>query len=146
MGINAKAQNADDAWDFIQFTNSAEWAEMKSRSTYELVARKEYLKPKNGMSYNIDAFTTLKPIPPQSTDTEKLMREKPGIWEAQSPGYELFQKVAKGEMSAKEALQEWETKGNAVLEKIKNNPTGNIDGGGKPMPLDDVAVDVKPVG
>ncbi|MGO4110157.1 ABC transporter substrate-binding protein [Paenibacillus sp. YAF4_2] len=146
MGINAKAQNADDAWDFIQFTNSAEWAEMKSRSTYELVARKEYLKPKNGMNYNIEAFTTLKPIPPQSTDTEKLMREKPGIWEAQSPGYELFQKVVKGDMSAKEALQEWETKGNAVLEKIKNNPTGNTDGGGKPMPLDDVAVEAKPVG
>jgi ABC-type sugar transport system, periplasmic component len=148
MGINTKAQNPDDAWDFVQFTNSADWAELKSRSTYELVARKEFLKPRNGLNFNIDAFTELKPIPPQSTDTEKLMREKPGIWEAQSPGYELFQKVVKGDMSAKEALQEWETKGNAVLEKIKNNPTGGggTDGGGPIVkPLDDEAVSVEAV-
>lgn len=147
MGINAKAQNPDDAWDFVQFTNSAEWAELKSRSTYELVARKEFLKPKNGLNYNINAFTTLKPIPPQSTDTEKLMREKPGIWEAQSPGYELFQKVIKDEISAKEALQEWETKGNAVLEKLKTNPNGGVGDGGGPKPLDTaVSVEAEPAG
>ncbi|WP_336772665.1 ABC transporter substrate-binding protein [Paenibacillus sp. MMO-58] len=151
MGINAKAQNPDDAWDFVQFTNSKDWAELKSRSSYELVARKEFLKPKDGMNYNINAFTTLKPIPPQSTDTEKLQREKPGIWEAQSPGYELFQKVIKGDISAKEALQEWETKGNAVLEKLKTNPNGGAGegvGGGGPIvrPLDDTAVEAVPAG
>ncbi|MFX3633419.1 MAG: ABC transporter substrate-binding protein [Candidatus Pristimantibacillus sp.] len=136
MGINANAQNAEDAWKFIQFTNSKEWAEMKARSTYELVARKEFLKPKDGVDYNIAAFTTLKPIPPQTTDSEKLMREKPGIWEAQQFGYELFQQVIKGDKTAKEALQEWETKGNVVLEKLKKNPDG-ANGGG--------AIDVKPM-
>ncbi|MUT66155.1 ABC transporter substrate-binding protein [Paenibacillus sp. NEAU-GSW1] len=136
MGINQKAANAEDAWDFIQFTNSKEWAELKSRSTYELVARKEYLKPKNGASYNIDAFTTLLPVPPATTDSEKLMREKPGIWEAQQPGYELFQQVIKGDKTVKEALQEWETKGNAVLQRINTSPDGK-DGGG--------TIDVKPL-
>lgn len=154
MGINANAQNSEDAWKFIQFTNSKEWAELKSRSSYELVSRKEFLKPKDGMSYNIDAFTTLQPIPPQSYDSEKLLREKQGIWEAQQPAYELFPQVVKGDKTAKEALQEWETKGNVVLERIKNAPTNGTEGEGggggiivEPRPAtDDVAVEAVPEG
>lgn len=137
MGINAKAQNDKDAWEFIKFTNSKEWAKLKSRSVYEMVARKEFLKPIGGLQYNMDAFTSLKPLPPTSTDADKLFREKPGIWEAQQPGYELFQEVLSGKKTSKEALTEWETKGNAVLERLKTNPNGsNGEGvGGKPMPL-----------
>ncbi|MDQ0059439.1 ABC transporter substrate-binding protein [Paenibacillus harenae] len=130
MGINAKAQNPDGAWDFIKFSNGKEWAKLKSRSLYEMVARKEFLTPIGGLQYNMDAFTTLKPLPPLSSDQEKIYREKPGIWEAQSPGYELFQKVLTGDMTVKEALAEWETRGNATLEKLKTDPTGGMDDGG----------------
>lgn len=91
MGINNKAQNDKDAWDFIKFSNSKEWAKLKSRSLYEMVARKEFLTPIGGLQYNIDAFTSLKPMP--AVDTDKIFREKPGVWEAQQPGYELFQAV-----------------------------------------------------
>jgi multiple sugar transport system substrate-binding protein len=131
MGINSKAQNDKDAWDFIKFSNSKEWAKLKSRSLYEMVARKEFLSPIGGLQYNMNAFTTLKPLPPSSSDADLIYRTKPGIWEAQQPGYELFQEVIKKTKTAKEALAEWETRGNAVLEKIKNNPTGAAtDGGG----------------
>lgn len=139
MGINSKAQNDKDAWDFIKFSNSKEWAKLKSRSLYEMVARKEFLKPIGGLQYNMDAFTTLKPLPPTSTDAEKIYREKPGIWEAQNPGYELFQEVIKGTKTSREALAEWETRGNAVLERLKTNPNGGMEGGGG-------AIDVKPMG
>jgi multiple sugar transport system substrate-binding protein len=139
MGINSKAQNDKDAWDFIKFSNSKEWAKLKSRSLYEMVARKEFLKPIGGLQYNMDAFTTLKPLPPTSTDAEKIYREKPGIWEAQNPGYELFQEVIKGTKTSREALAEWETRGNAVLERLKTNPNGGMEGGGG-------AIDVKPTG
>lgn len=139
MGINSKAQNDKDAWDFIKFSNSKEWAKLKSRSLYEMVARKEFLKPIGGLQYNMDAFTTLKPLPPTSTDAEKIYREKPGIWEAQNPGYELFQEVIKGTKTSREALAEWETRGNAVLERLKTNPNGGMEGGG-------AAIDVKPMG
>ncbi|MGO4541075.1 ABC transporter substrate-binding protein [Paenibacillus sp. 2TAB19] len=137
MGINAKAQNPDGAWDFIKFTNGKEWAKLKSRSLYEMVARKEFLTPIGGLQYNMDAFTTLKPLPPVSSDQEKIYREKPGIWEAQSPGYELFQQVLTEEKTVKEALAEWETRGNATLEKLKTDPTGGMGDGGisRPMPM-----------
>ncbi|PWV87840.1 multiple sugar transport system substrate-binding protein [Paenibacillus cellulosilyticus] len=137
MGINAKAQNADDAWEFIKFTNSPEVAKLKSRSQYELSSRKSFIKASESTTpFNIAAFYTLKPIPPSSTDTDKVYREKPGIWEAQNAGSEVFTEVVKGTKTAKEALAEWETKGNAVLEKLKTNPNGG-DGGG--------TIDVKPL-
>ncbi|MWC27403.1 ABC transporter substrate-binding protein [Paenibacillus sp. MMS18-CY102] len=130
MGINASAQNADDAWEFIKFSNSREWAKLKSRSLYELTSRKEFLKVADGSTpFNISAFYTLKPVPPTSTDADSLYREKPGIWEAQNPGNELFNEVVKGTKTTKEALAEWETKGNAILEKLKTNPTGQAEGG-----------------
>ncbi|MDQ8739340.1 extracellular solute-binding protein [Paenibacillus sp. LHD-38] len=138
MGINSKAQNDKDAWEFIKFSNSKEWAKLKSRSLYEMVARKEFLTPIGGLQYNMDAFTSLKPLPPTSTDSEKIFREKPGIWEAQQPGNELFQEVIKKTKTAKEALAEWETRGNAVLERLKTNPNGGVDGGGG-------AIDIMPV-
>ena len=129
MGINSKAQNVDDAWAFIEFTNSKEWAELKSRSNYEMVARKEFLKPIGGMQYNIDAFTMLKPLPPESTDANNIYQKYPGIWEAQSPGYELFQQVVDGTKTAREALAEWETRGNVTLERLRTNPNGSYGGG-----------------
>lgn len=142
MGINAKAQNAEGAWEFIKFTNSKEWAKLKSRSNYELVARKEFLQPLGGMSYNIDAFTLLTPLPPASYDAETLYRDKPGIWEASSIGYELFAAVKDGSKDVREALAEWETRGNVILSG--QSEIGGEEGGGivRPMPMgDDVAVE-----
>ncbi len=138
MAINSKAQNDKDAWEFIKFTNSKEWAKLKSRSVYEMVARKEFLKPIGNLDYNMDAFTTLKPLQPSSIDNDKIIREKPGIWEAQSAAYQLFQDVIDGKKEVKEALAEWETQGNAVLDRIKNNPEGGGDIGIMP--------EVRPIG
>lgn len=139
MAINTKAQNPDGAWDFIKFSNSRDWAKLKSRSNYELVARKEFLKPVGGMTYNIDAFTLLKPLPPSSVNEEAIYREKPGIWEARQIGYEMFQKVLDGTMETKAALAEWETRGNAIL--AGKSEMGEGGGVGIPRPLDDVKVE-----
>lgn len=136
MAINAKAQNSKDAWEFIKFSNSKEWAKLKSRSNYELVARKEFLEPIGGLNYNVDAFTLLTPLPPSSVDMDKIYREKPGVWEAQWIGQEMFQAVIDGTKDSREALAEWETRGNAILE---GQSEMNDDGVMIPRPLGDVA-------
>lgn len=145
MGINARAQNPDDAWDFIKFSNSREWAKLKSRSLYEMVARKEFLKPIGGMQYNLDAFTTLKPFPPSNIDEDKVYREKPGVWDAQYAGNELLQEVINGTKDTREALAEWETRGNAALERTNESPGGDGGIGIMPMPkveaMEEVAVE-----
>ncbi|NBC72190.1 extracellular solute-binding protein [Paenibacillus sacheonensis] len=141
MAINAKAQNSDDAWEFIAFNNGKQWAELKSRSTYEMVSRKSFLKPKDGMDYNIEAFYTLKPVPPQDPAIDKLYQDKPNLYQVQNIAQQLFQEVLQKKKSVDQALKEWQTKGDVMLQKIKTNPNGPLegDGGGvigEPRPLD----------
>ncbi|MOA53869.1 hypothetical protein D3C78_1773940 [compost metagenome] len=92
------------------------------------------MKPIGGLQYNMDAFTTLKPLPPSSVDTEKVYRNNPNIWEAQSIGNEMFQAVIEEKKSVREALAEWETRGNAILEQ-QTPDEGTQDG---------AAVEIKP--
>ncbi|AJY76399.1 ABC transporter substrate-binding protein [Paenibacillus beijingensis] len=128
MGINSKALNSDDAWEFIKFLNSKEWAKLKSRSMYEIPARKEFIKPIDGMTYNIQAFYSLKPIPPASMELENIGREKPGIYQIYSIGSELFQQVVQGNKTVDQALKEFSTRGNTLLQKLKTNPNGDMGG------------------
>ncbi|OXS62407.1 hypothetical protein B1A99_00635 [Cohnella sp. CIP 111063] len=152
-GINANARNTDDAWEFVKFMNGKEWAKLKSRSTYELSARKEFVKVRDGMSYNIDAFTKMKPAPLQgsSIKEQELYREKPNLNLINEMGSMLFSQVMQGSKSAKDALALWQEKGNDLLQKIKTNPKGNIEnpfdgintdngGGGGVIPLDKRAI------
>ncbi|MCM3746246.1 extracellular solute-binding protein [Paenibacillus pasadenensis] len=129
MGINAKAQNPDGAWDLIKFLNGRDWAKLKSRSTYEIPARQEFIKPIDGMQYNMKAFTTLKPIPAQTDAFERIAREKPGIYEMQGIGSQIFQEVLSGKKTVDEGIKEWAVKGNALLQKLKTNPKGSMGGG-----------------
>ncbi|MDK8180903.1 extracellular solute-binding protein [Paenibacillus sp. UMB4589-SE434] len=130
FAINNKAPNPDDAWDFVKFINSEDWAKIRSRSSYEMVSRKQFIKPKDGSSYNIDAFFNVKPVVPTNQDAEDLMSEKPALWQVNDIGRTLFQDVINGKKSTKQALAEWETKGNEMLQQIKNNPNG----GGETVP------------
>lgn len=131
--INAKAANSDDAWKFIEFNNSKEWAKLKSRSTYEMVSRSSFLKPKEGTDFNIKAFYTLKPVPPSDTDNTDLYQKLPNIWDVNQYGSQLFIEVIEGKKSVEEALKEWQTKGDALLQKMKEDPQTSIhtmNGGG----------------
>lgn len=133
MTINAKASNSDDAWKFIEFNNSKEWAKLKSRSTYEMVSRISFLKPKEGTNFNIKAFYTLKPVPPSDTDSSTLYQKLPNIWEVNQYGSQLFLEVIEGKKGVEEALKEWQTKGDALLQKMKEDPQASIhtmNGGG----------------
>jgi multiple sugar transport system substrate-binding protein len=129
-GINANAANPEDAWEFVKFMNGKEWAKLKSRSTYEMSARKEFVKVRDGMSYNVEAFTKMKPAPQlqSSLKEQELYREKPNLYMVSQLGMNAYNEVIQEKKSIKEALEQWETKGNDLLQKIKTNPKGQIDG------------------
>ncbi|WP_080840393.1 ABC transporter substrate-binding protein [Cohnella massiliensis] len=127
--INSQAPNPDDAWEFVKFMNGKEWGKLRARSSYELPSLIEYAKPKEGMSYNMEAFTTTKPIPQQNLAVySKLYQERPNLNLIDSLANTQYNKVVNGEMSVEEALAEFETKGNELLQKIKLTPTGPIEG------------------
>ncbi|QGQ99441.1 extracellular solute-binding protein [Paenibacillus psychroresistens] len=125
MAINAKSSNLEDAWKFIEFSNSEKWAQLKSHSTQQMVSRMKYILPKEGTDYHIDAFYKIK-LAPLMDDT-KLMQEKPNLWSVQQIGQAALQEVATGKKTVKQALTEWQTKGNMALQKLKENPNAQID-------------------
>ncbi|MEW9698054.1 ABC transporter substrate-binding protein [Paenibacillus sp. SI8] len=124
MGINVKAQNLPDAWKFIQFINGDDWAKLKSHSSYNLVSRSKYLKPKDGQEFHMEAFYNVTPAPMENNN--KIYREKPQIYQVQDIGRQQFDLVMKGKKTAREALKEWQTQGDAMLKQMKENPNQPI--------------------
>lgn len=125
MAINAKSSNIEDAWKFIEFSNGEKWAQLKSQSVYQLMARKKYLKPKDGTEFHMEAFYNIKQAP--VTDDSKLYQDKPNIYTVNEMGNEALKQVIEGKKTVKEALKEWQTKGDMILQKIKENPNAPID-------------------
>lgn len=127
MAINSSAQNPDDAWELIKYMNSEDWAKIKARSSYEMVSRKSFIKPKDGMDYNIQAFYTLKPIPPTNTNLDKMYQKMPNLWQVSDKGMEYFNQVLDNKKTPKEALAEWAAKGNEMLAKLKKDPKATFN-------------------
>ncbi|MEK8129782.1 extracellular solute-binding protein [Paenibacillus filicis] len=125
MGVNAKSANAAEAWKYIQFINGEDWAKLKASSNYNIVSRQKYIKKKDGMDYNMKAFTTLLPAP--MSDDNKLYRTNQNLYQVNNIGARLFQEAADGKKSVRDALKQWETEGNQMLQKIKENPNAPMD-------------------
>lgn len=117
FAINANAENPEDAWEFIKFVNGEDWARTKSESSYNLVSRQSYIKPKEGLDYNIEAFLALSP--PRFTNNEYVLYEKlRDYWQVQSIGQMKFMQAINEEKSIELALQEWETEGQAMIQQL----------------------------
>lgn len=140
FAINTNAPNPESAWDYIKFIAGEDWAKLKSRSnSYEMVARKSYIQPRQGQSYNIGAFYNIKPVPPTNPKDDKLKQEKRGLYYVENIGRNYFQEVLDKKKSASEALKEWSEKGNKMLQEIKLNPKTEFQEDGTPfIPEDNV--------
>lgn len=128
FSINAKGANPDDAWAFIKHMNSEEVAKFKARSQSELSVRQKFIQPKEGATYRMEAFTNAKPYVDESSEADReLYRQRPNLRLISELGNYLFMEAANGDKTIDEALAEWESKGNELLQKIKLDPTGNLD-------------------
>ncbi|SFB36357.1 multiple sugar transport system substrate-binding protein [Cohnella sp. OV330] len=127
--INAKSANPDDAWAFIKHLNSEEVAKFKARSQGELSVRQKFIQPKDGATYRIEAFTNVKAYTDEVGEADQeLFRERPNLNLISELGSYLFQEAADGKKTIDEALAEWDRKGNELLQKIKQNPKGDLSG------------------
>jgi multiple sugar transport system substrate-binding protein len=122
MGISSKATNVEDAWELLKFINSPEWAKVKKGGTYELSARKSYIKPKDGVDFNIEAFYNIKPSSFTENDYNNLYREKPHLERALDPGRTEIDQILSGEKTVQEGLKSWQEQGDSILQESKANP------------------------
>jgi len=115
MGINVHAGNPDDAWEFLKFVNSDEWAKTKSRGGGMLVARGAYNKGRGGLDYRAEAFADVRPAPadPNRAGGKSYLNE---VLEA---GRTELQPALRGDKTIKEALEEWGKQGQAILDLNK---------------------------
>lgn len=146
MGINAKAANTKDAWEFIKFINGEKWAQLKSRSTYNLMSRMSYIEPKDGLNYNINAFTAKLPSANQHylfNPIDASPHIQRNFWQITNLGQQKFNEVLNGEKEVRLALKEWATEGDALLQQFKENPDewGGDIGIPLPMPMEEVIVE-----
>ncbi|CAM3572907.1 ABC transporter substrate-binding protein [Marinicrinis lubricantis] len=132
MGIAANAQNTEDAWEFIQFINGTEWAELKSKSSYNMVARKSYIEQPAGMNINLAAFYTLKPGPDPYGEMNKNGQN---YWEVYSIAYDVFNQVLQEQITVKEGLQQWKTRGDEVLQRMSQEQSDSASDGAVTLPV-----------
>ncbi|MDQ0192546.1 ABC transporter substrate-binding protein [Paenibacillus wynnii] len=126
MAIGITATNPEDAWDFIKFVNSKEVAKIKAHNRYELTSRKEYITSQDP-NINLEAFYTLKPLPPNDLKMDSLLTQKPAISQVSDAGRQLFIEVFEGKRSVPNALKAWEKQGNAMLLQLITNPQMSFD-------------------
>lgn len=122
MGINTKAGNVKDAWDFIKFINGKDWARAKAKNNYQLLSRKSYIKQKEGSDLNMEAFFKVKPSLETDNDFYQIYMKYPNIYMVQNIGYQEYMNVLQGNKSVRDALKAWQTQGDSMLKQMKENP------------------------
>lgn len=125
LGISSTAENPTDAWEFIRFMMSEEWAKQKSKSVSQFVTWKKYNQTRDGLDYNLNAFFNNTPIK-NNMYNNTLYIEKPDIWQVQNIGQMKFNEVITSTKSVADALKEWQTEGNVILKKLMEN-NGRLD-------------------
>ncbi len=151
MGINVSAENPDLAWQYISFINGERVAKVLAKKNYELPARSDFAQAPDGLNINIAAFTALKPAP-YNPDGDLYKKFPNGnIWEIHDLNYRMAEAVQKGEKTVKEALDEYQTKGQEILDRLNKQLEDGTLGEGGPdfgiprMPIDEAPVDAMPV-
>lgn len=126
MAISLTATNPEDAWDLIKFVNSNEVARIKAHNRYELPSRKKYIQSEVP-SLDLKPFYVMKPMPANDPVRDRLMTQKPGIYQINDAGRQLFIEVYKGRTSVEDALKAWEKKGNTMLNKLQKDPMASFN-------------------
>lgn len=150
MGINATAENPDLAWQYISFINGERVAKVLAKRDYALPARTDLAQAPDGLNINLDAFTALKPAPTPDAGLYQKFRGG-SIWEIHDLGYRLSEEVSKGDKTVSEALAEYQTKGQDILDRLNQqleDGTLGEDGGGigiPHLPIEQEPVDTLPI-
>lgn len=126
MGINTKAGNPTDAWNFLKFINGPDWARAKAKNNYQLLSRKSYIKVNEGSDLNMDAFLNVKPAAAGTEELYNLYRKYPNIYMVYSLAQQEYMEALQGNKSVRDALKSWQTQGDSMLQQMKENPNGSV--------------------
>jgi len=78
-------------------------------------------------------------------DESEIYRKYPNIYMVHQIGQQKFQEVLDGKKEVRQALKEWQTEGDAMLQQMREDPNFQPNFGEPGMPIDiEQPVEVKP--
>ena len=126
MSINAKAQDAEEAWKFMKFINGEDWARLKASSRIISVSRQKIYQEKRRILDTINK-RSLHRCQYHSKIMLSLYSKNPRLYDVQGIGYQKLQQVMEGKLQVREALKQWQTEGDTMIQKLKENPDAQPD-------------------
>ncbi|MNN73479.1 hypothetical protein D3C81_1895990 [compost metagenome] len=93
------------------------------------MSRKSYIKAKEGSDLNINAFINVKPALETMNDMYSLYRKYPNIYAVYNVAQMEYMQALQGTKSIRDALKSWQTRGDSMLQQMRDNPNGPLDMG-----------------
>ncbi len=116
FSIVSSSARKSQAWDFIRFVTSESVQEMGLHDPYRMPSRLQAIaREAETYGYRAEAFTRLRPAEPIAEREEEAVQHHPQLWQIGDTGRQLFLRVLRGELPAKQALEQWENDGRRWL-------------------------------
>ncbi len=121
MGIPVHAANAEDAWTYLQYINSDEFAKIKQNTTPYLSTHESIGSENPHMNFNLKAFYSLIPtFDPQNPYL--YFNDDFRYQELMNIGRSALKDVLDGKITAKDGLLMWKQQGEVILKDIQSHP------------------------
>ncbi|OWR29542.1 hypothetical protein CDO73_15245 [Saccharibacillus sp. O23] len=116
FSIVSSSARKSQAWDFIRFVTSESVQEMELHDPYRMPSRlRAIAREAEAYGYRAEAFTRLRPAEPIAEREEEAVQHNPQLWQIGDAGRQLFLRVLRGELPAKQGLEQWENEGRRWL-------------------------------
>ncbi|MCQ4086082.1 ABC transporter substrate-binding protein [Saccharibacillus sp. JS10] len=116
FSIASSSTHKEQAWEFIRFVTSERIQEMGLHDVYRMPSRLQAIDLEaEERGYRSQAFTQLRPSEPIAKREEEAVQSNSQLWQIGNTGKELFQRVLQGQISPKQALEQWENDGSRWL-------------------------------
>lgn len=116
FSIVSSSARKPQAWDFIRFVTGESVQEMELHDPYRMPSRLQAIaREAQAYGYRAEAFTRLRPAEPIAESEEEAVQHNPQLWQIGDTGRQLFLRVLRGELPAKQGLEQWENAGRRWL-------------------------------
>ncbi len=116
FAITAASTRKSQAWDFVRFVTSEQVQAMGLHDPYRMPSRLNVIAHEAEVyGYRAEAFTRLRPAEPIAEREDEAVQHNTQLWQISDAGRQLFLRVLRGDIPAKQGLEQWENEGRRWL-------------------------------
>ncbi|OWA36734.1 hypothetical protein B9G55_01235 [Saccharibacillus sp. O16] len=116
FALTAAGKHKSQAWEFIRFVTSEKVQEMGLHDPYRMPSRLTAISREAQIyGYRPEAFIRLRSAEPIAEREDEAVQHNAQLLQISDAGRQLFQRVLRGEIPAKQGLEQWENDGRRWL-------------------------------